>query len=201
MFLNFSFLYVIVPAQLETGRPSNNICNDHLKSPFAAIVIKYWGIYFLMSFPLSTSHPTPHLGVVLSDGGAPSCSRLLVSSLIMRGGWCTQQIYEQPNPGSHFGNLFLGSLLVPFIVSVRMLAGNRWHIQKKKKDLARKISIKGIFKRWESGLRNQHGMVRHSGFSNSEKPLSHQGLRARGRNIISGFLEINPWRGASQNNL
>ena len=147
MFLNVSFPYVIVPAQLETSRPSNNICNDHLKSPFAAVVIKYWGIYLLMSFPTSTSHPTPHLGIVLSDGGAPSCSRLLMSSLVVQGGLCTQQIYKQPNPRIPFGESIPG-ISSGTIYCIGQDAGRKQKAQskKKKKDLARKISIKGILR-------------------------------------------------------
>ena len=137
MFLNFSFPYVIVPAQLETGRPSNNVCNDHLKSPFEALVIKYRGIYLLMSFPASTSNPTPHLGIVLSDGGAPSCCRLLVSSLVMQGGLWTQQTYEQPSPRIPFWECIPG-ISFGTIHCIGQDAGRKQIAQSKKKRSSQK---------------------------------------------------------------
>lgn len=88
-----------------------------------------------MSFPASTSDPTPHLGIVLSDGGAPSCCRLLVSlSHPARRFVDSANIYETAIPGSHFGNVFLGSLLkeLPFTVLVRMLAGKQIAQSKKR---------------------------------------------------------------------
>ena len=128
-----------------------------------------------MSFPPSASHTAPHLVIVLSDGVASSCSGSLVSSFPMQGGLCTQQTYEQPNPRIPFWksiswDVFWYHLLYQ-LGSWQETDGTL------KKSLTRKILIKGLFKRWGSRLRNQHGRVGHSGFSNSGKPLPYQGLK------------------------
>ena len=69
-----------------------------------------------------------------------------MSSLVVQGGLCTQQIYEQPNPRIPFWESIPG-ISSGTVYCIGQDAGRKQKAQsKKKKDLVRKISIKGILR-------------------------------------------------------